>query len=795
MPGSIVAPTSVAPIADGGDPSASSSALTQIRGVVERIVFHNEKSGGTILHVYRPDTRDTVAVLTTAPRIWAGEAFEALGTWHYNAKHGHQFNASKVTLDPVLSSITNPLLFLQSSFEGVGPKWAKLLHDAFGATVFERIENDDPALRAIKGLGKAKLAALRKSWTEVKARRYLSAMLASKGDFTVPQIIAAVESVCSDPSMEPQEVLQKDPYVFVRKRLGIDFHMVDRMAQLLGVARDDPRRIEAAILHSLHEEEGSGHCASPKQVIVKKAGALVTQDIPKALVDKVLQQGHVVLDDIRGTVCLYDKRIHAMEADVGAMLKRLTKGAPAWAKNPLMKTVDLDSFSLSKSQRHAVSTILHSKVSVLTGGPGVGKTKVVGTLVDILKPMGVRITLCAPTGRAAVRLGESAKLPAATIHRTLLVGNDDSKIRLEDVRKARYNKDNPLEADIVVVDESSMVDIELMHLLLQAIPSHCSLVLVGDADQLPSVGPGNVLADIMASQVCPTARLLEVHRQGAGSDIVRVASEVNSGNTAPRLATTLPTAGSGGDVVFLQAEPDQALHIITDLITKKIPALLPGIDILRDIQVLCPMRSRGKVSTWSLNNRLQVAIHQELLQRAASGSGARAPVTLHGAFAQDTAGHAPALIDRGHSFKSAQSQFWKGDKVMQVVNDSVKDVYNGEVGTVCYINAKPGSSEALQVSFGSNRTVSYAAHEVDDQLLLAYATTVHKAQGCEYPVVILPMFMEHASLLQRRLLYTGITRAKRLVVLVGQPAALLYTLANPNTDMDRWTKLKDILAS
>lgn len=315
--------------------------LTALSGVVEKVVFHNDRTGNTVLNVFCPETQETVAVVTSAPQVWAGEQFDGRGFWQHNPKHGHQFNATKVTLHPLPSSIKNPLLFLQSSLAGIGPKWAQVLLDTCGEGIFEAFDKEDPAIRGIKGLGKAKFAALLKSWRDVKARRFLAATLSSTGDFTTAQAIAAVESICSNPDTDPYEVLTKDPYCFVRMRLGFEFDVIDKMALQIGVARDDPRRIEAAILHSLHSEENSGHCASPRQAIVKQASSLVKLDINRSHMDKVYANGHVIVEEIRGTQCLYDRRLHQMELEVGDMLKRLAKGIPVWTKQLPVSFVSL----------------------------------------------------------------------------------------------------------------------------------------------------------------------------------------------------------------------------------------------------------------------------------------------------------------------------------------------------------------------------------------------------------------------------------------------------------------------
>jgi exodeoxyribonuclease V alpha subunit len=487
-----------------------------------------------------------------------------------------------------------------------------------------------------------------------------------------------------------------------------------------------------------------GHCGLPLDEGRREAARLL--DAPSDLVEAALAaadaSGEVVIDEVEGRRCLFLNGLHGAER---AIAKRLTQmAADASAPDPLAAEAAIDraeaamGVTLAEGQREALRLALASKVLVITGGPGVGKTTLVRGLLHALQEREITVALCAPTGRAAKRLSESTGLEARTIHRLLEVDGFDNAFRRGPTR--------PLDCDLLVVDEVSMVDLRLMHALVRALPERAGLVLVGDVDQLPSIGPGQVLADIIASQAVPVVRLTEVFRQAAESRIVASAHRINRGET-PDLD---PVPDS--DFYFVEAgDPEEGAHKLVTLVRERIPKRF-GLDPVRDIQVLAPM-NRGGLGVRSLNVTLQDALN-------------------------------PPGETRVQRFGSTYAP---GDRVMQIQNNYEREVYNGDVGQVAGIDPE---AETMTVAF-EGREVVYAFGELDE-LVLAYATTIHKAQGSEYPAVVIPLTMDHALMLRRNLLYTAVTRGQRLVVLLGQREALQRAIRDEGSRR-RWSRLREAL--
>jgi exodeoxyribonuclease V alpha subunit len=539
-------------------------------------------------------------------------------------------------------------------------------------------------------------------------------------------------------------LIRENPYRLARDIRGIGFVTADRIAARLGIDPSSMIRLRAAVGWVLAQALDAGHCGLPRDELIEMASRQLQVDAARVeeALGLELTAGEVVADTVAGRPLVFLPGLHAAERAIGERLRRLAAGTPAWPPIDADRAIPWAEarlgVTLAASQQTALRQALTSKVLVITGGPGVGKTTLLNAILRVLTAKRVRPALAAPTGRAAKRMAEATALEAKTIHRLLEV----------DPHRGGFRRDerHALDADLVVVDEVSMVDVPLMHALVRAIPTHAALLLVGDADQLPSVGPGQVLHDILASGSVPVVRLTEVFRQAAESGIIRAAHRINQG-----LVPEAP-AQAEGDFFFVDVpEPDDVGRRVLQVVCERIPRRF-GLDARRDVQVLCPM-NRGGAGARALNLDLQKALN-------------------------------PASEPRVERFGWT---FAPGDKVMQTENDYQKDVYNGDLGTISAIDADQGT---LVVDF-DGRAVEYELGELD-QLSLAYATTIHKAQGSEYPAVVVPVTTQHYPMLQRNLLYTAVTRGRRLVVLVGQRKALAIAVRGQQ-ERRRWSKLGEWL--
>jgi exodeoxyribonuclease V alpha subunit len=542
------------------------------------------------------------------------------------------------------------------------------------------------------------------------------------------------------------QVLSENPYRLARDVRGIGFKTADTIAARLGIEKTAMIRARAGIGFTLTEAMDDGHCGLPLDELVPMAEQLL--EIPASIVqealDLELEAGDVIADEVDGRRCVFLAGLHGAERAIADRLRTLQEGASPWPSIDSAKAIPWvearASITLAESQCAALRLALLSKVLVITGGPGVGKTTLINAILRVLASKGVEIALAAPTGRAAKRLGESTGREAKTIHRLLEV----------DPRTGSFkrNREKPLKCDLLVVDETSMVDVPLMHALMRAVPDHAALILVGDVDQLPSVGPGQVLSDIIGSDAVPVVRLTEIFRQAAESRIIANAHRINEGRT-PDWARD-----PASDFHFVSCrDPEDGVGKIVEIVRERIPARF-HLDPLRDIQVLCPM-NRGGLGARSLNLELQRVLNppgNDAIQRF------------------------------GWTFDT-------GDKVMQIENDYDKEVYNGDLGFIRSIDAEAGE---VLVEF-DGRKVAYGIGELDE-LVLAYATTIHKAQGSEYPAVVIPLTTQHYPMLRRNLVYTGVTRGKRLVVIVGQRKAMGIAVRGGQS-LRRWSKLKDWLGT
>jgi len=720
---------------------AQASVVTEVlAGLVERVTFHNEENGFCVLRVKARGQRDLITVLGHAATISAGEFVQASGGWINDRVHGVQFRASflKVAAPTTVEGIEK---YLGSGMiRGIGPVYARKLVRAFSEQVFDIIEQEPTRLREVTGIGPKRAGQIIAGWAEQKVIREIMLFLHSNGVGTSRAV-----RIYKTYGADAVQLISENPYRLARDIRGIGFVTADQIAAKLGIEKTALIRVRAGISYALAEAMDEGHCGLPADELVPLTQKLL--DVPAELVDTALglelQDGTVIADDVDDRRCIFLAGLYHAEREIAERLRPLGQGSLPWpwidSEKAFPWVEARTKLSLADSQVQALRTALQSKVLVITGGPGVGKTTLVNSLLKILIAKGVVVALCAPTGRAAKRLSESTGIEAKTIHRLLETDPRSGGFR--------RNAERPLDCDLLVIDETSMVDVLLMRAVLRAVPNRAALLLVGDVDQLPSVGPGQVLADIIDSDAVPVVRLIEVFRQAAASRIVTNAHRINQG-----LMPELHAADGDSDFYFVEAaDPDEGVRKVLAIVSERIPKRF-GLDRVRDIQVLCPM-NRGGLGARALNIELQTALN-------------------------------PPDESRIERFGWT---FGPGDKVMQVENNYDKEVYNGDLGIVSRIDT---DASELSVDF-DGREVVYVFGELDE-LVLAYATTIHKRQGCEYPAVVIPIVMQHYTMLQRKLLYTGVTRGKRLVVLVGQRKALAIAVKGAQTRR-RWSKLREWL--
>lgn len=702
-----------------------------LQGILDRIVFHNSANGYTVFRLKpeNSDDIDTVPVVGYLNNPQPGASILVSGQWVNNTRFGRQFQMSTFEIR-LPASVEGIKRYLSSGLiKGIGKKTAESIVTEFGEETFHILDTSPEELLKIKGITKKKLDQITECWQEHQATRELMVFLQPYG-ISVTYAVKIYKYY----GQQSLNIVKENPYRLAMDIHGIGFLTADALATKLGFEKDNPLRAQAGILYTLLKCMDEGHVYYPKEAFIELTShnlGIDHQCIEEAI-EHLKREERIVCETLDEHTGIYLTRYHHYESQIAFYLQRILH-SPKSVKfknkdDTISQVINKLNIILAPEQMNAIVTSTTSKIMILTGGPGTGKTTVLNAIIQVFKENKAKILLAAPTGRAAKRMSEAIGMEARTIHRLLEYSpRDDGFIR---------NEDMPLACGLLVVDEASMMDIMLTYHLLKAIPLGATVILVGDIYQLPSVGPGNVLKDLIISQLLPVVELTEIFRQAAESQIVCNAHLMNKGEV-PCLESSKEALS---DFYFIrQSDPDKAADLIVDLVKNHIPRRFK-FDPINDIQVLTPMH-KGTVGAASLNKRLQEELN---------------PTSQ--------------FLQRGEKI------YRLGDKVMQIRNNYEKDVFNGDIGRITYIDME---EKSIVVNF-DERLVSYPSDELDE-LVAAYAISIHKSQGSEYPAVVIPLMTQHYVLLQRNLVYTGATRGKNLVVFVGESKALAIAIKNNKT--------------
>jgi exodeoxyribonuclease V alpha subunit len=723
--------------------------LIDLQCQIERITFTSDETGYTVARVKVYGRKDLVTVVGSLMAPTPGEVLKLKGEWKNHPKFGEQFLVAQHK-SMVPASVHGITKYLGSGLiKGIGPVMAKRITKKFGEDTLEVIEANIDKLVEIDGIGPKRISMIKKAWAEQKEIREVMVFLQDHGVSS-----GYATKIFKTYGSNSIRVVQDNPYRLATDIFGIGFITADKIAEKLGFTKDSPLRAQAGILYVLHQLADEGHVYYPYEPLIAKCQEVleVEPQIIETALSTIATEGHIVIEDLNdglengneGRQAVYLAKYHLSETNVAAHLMNLVSRSKSIREIKAGKAVEwvqdqLD-IELAPLQVEAVKAALTDKVLVITGGPGTGKTTIINAVLKIFSKLPIQILLAAPTGRAAKRMNETTGIEAKTIHRLLEFSPKHGGFK--------KNDEEPLDCDLLIIDEASMIDTILMHHLLKAVPPTATLILVGDVDQLPSVGAGNVLNDVISSGAVPVVKLTQIFRQAQESLIIVNAHKINAGH----LPSFKQLRDRLTDFYFIeQPEPEDALKTILELVSARISNRF-GHDPVDDIQVLTPMH-RGMVGAGNLNKELQKALNPR-----------RDP-----------------LVRGGRSFLV-------GDKVMQIKNNYDKEVFNGDIGRVIRID-HDNQELSLEVD---GRKVVYDFSDLDE-LVLAYAVSVHKSQGSEFPVVVMPILTQHYVLLQRNLLYTGVTRGKKLVIIVGSKKALAIAVRNDKTRR-RFTNLSKRLS-
>ena len=728
---------------------SSSAPLDALEGTIERITFHNPDNGYTVARLLPPKGKDVITIIGNFSNPVVGESLVCYGTWIRHAQWGRQMQVVRYeTVRPATAFAIEKYLG-SGMVKGVGPVMAKRIVAKFGEDALDVIEHSPRKLLQVSGIGAKRIDQITAAWRDQREVKNIMLFLQSHG--VSPAYAVRIYKTYGDQAIT---IVENNPYQLAADIWGIGFKSADKIAREMGIGEADPRRLEAGVVYVLNDAVDSGGNAFllEAELLAKAAEILGVDDVGLALAH-LATTGKLVVEPATflGTTetAIYPPSLFTTEKGLAEQIGRLLSTplvppAPPAKFDPwLSGLLDTHGFPLSPEQREAVKTSLLSRFAVLTGGPGTGKTTTTKAIVAAFEAQNKDVLLASPTGRAAKRLTEVSGHEAKTVHRLLEFDPEQ--------RGFRHNADTPLECDVLVVDECSMLDMVLTYSLLKAVPSECQVVFVGDVDQLPSVGPGNVLRDLIDSGSVPVARLTQVFRQAQESLIITNAHAINAGRMP-----VLPPPSENKDCAFVRAEePEQVADKIVAIVARSLPkrGYMPA-----DIQVLTPMQ-RGSAGAAHLNERLQATLNPPALGKEEVARGSRL--------------------------------FRTGDRVMQMVNNYDKGVYNGDIGTITSVSHEEST---LSVQFADAQGLTDVVYDFadTDQLTLAFATSIHKSQGSEYPAVVLALHTQHFMLLQRNLLYTALTRAKKFAVVVGTPRAVRMAVSK-QSDLKRRTRLKERL--
>lgn len=708
--------------------SSETPSLAQVEGEIHKIVFTNEDESYSVIRIR--DKKGSILTLTgPLAGVFEGQGIKASGKWEKHIEHGQYLKVESFSFTLPRTKEGIEKYISSGLIHGIGPKRAKIIVSHFGEKTLDILDNYSARLSEIPGFGRKTIESIRKSWQEQSDKREVSIYFQGLGIS-----IAYCNRIYKQFGFNSLKIVKNDPYSLADMVSGIGFIRADNIARNLGISHNDEKRLRAGIKYTLNKLSEAGHTCYPLEEFIQlNADTLgITHDESRKSIAEASEKKDCVLDSIFSNsvkgLFIFDPLLRSSELQLASIIKNLlqVKSHKGMFLNNAPVSKD-NRIIFNAEQNDAINNVAHSSISIITGGPGVGKTTIVSEILRRAMSAKLKIYLAAPTGRASKRMSETTNYRAQTIHRLL---------KWDPVaRSFVFNQNNKLKADLIVVDECSMLDMPLALSLFKAVKPGATLVLVGDADQLPSVGPGNVLKDLIASSVCPVTFLKEIYRQAAQSKIITVAHRINEGrffsfdkNSDDRLS----------DFYWIeQDDTEKVSDLIVKMVTERIPARF-GFDPIKDIQVLSPM-TKGVCGTIAINEKLQRCLNQQ----------------------------------SANSFNYGNRFFKIGDKVMQTSNNYDKNVFNGDIG---FISSIDKNSNVFIVSY-EERSVPYDFDE-SLELTLAYAVTIHKAQGSEFPAVVIPCVMSHYIMLQRNLLYTGVSRAKKLLVLIGTKKAVSIAISN-----------------